>query len=80
MLGGVSFMVNDSLVAAARRDGDLLVRIEPARYDELLTVSGAKPAIMGVDRSMGPGWIAVSHDGHSTNEQLAFWIQIALDH
>jgi hypothetical protein len=80
MFGGLSFMVDNSMVVAAGRDGDLLVRIDPARSDELLTVSGAKPAVMGADRPMGPGWITVSRDGLTTDEQLAFWLQVGLDH
>jgi TfoX/Sxy family transcriptional regulator of competence genes len=80
MFGGLSFMVNDSMVVAAGRDGDLLVRIDPARHDELLDVPGAKPAVMGSDRPMGPGWIRVSPDGLTTDEQLLFWIRVGLDH
>ena len=80
MFGGVSFMVDDSMVVAVGRDGDLLVRIDPARHDELLNVPGAMPAVMGADRPMGPGWIAVSHDGLATDEQLAFWTLVGLEH
>jgi TfoX/Sxy family transcriptional regulator of competence genes len=80
MFGGLSFMVDDSMVVAARRDGDLLVRIDPARNEELLSVPGAKPAVMGADRPMGPGWITISHDGLTTDEQLAFWIHVGLEH
>lgn len=80
MFGGLSFMVDDSMVVAAGRGGDLLVRIDPARHDELLDVPGARPAIMGVDRPMGPGWISISPDGLTTEKQLAFWMQVGLDH
>ena len=80
MFGGLSFMVDDSMVVAAGRDGDLLVRIDPARYDQLLTLPGARPAVMGGDRPMGPGWITVARDGLATDEQLASWVQVGLDH
>ena len=80
MFGGQSFMVDDSMVVAAGRRGDLLVRIDPARYDELLHLPGAEPAVMGVDRPMGPGWIRVSHEGLANEEQLASWIQVGLQH
>jgi len=79
MFGGLSFMVDDAMVVATGRDGDLLVRTDPARNDELLDVLGAKPALMGPDRPMGPGWIAVSHDGLTTDEQLAFWTEVGLE-
>lgn len=80
MFGGVSFMVDGSMVVAAGRDGDLLVRIDPARNGELLKLPGARPAVMGADRPMGPGWISVSHDGLATDEQLAFWTRVGLEH
>lgn len=80
MFGGLSFMVDDSMVVAAGREGDLLVRIDPARHDELLDVPGARPAIMGADRPMGPGWISVSPDGLATDEQLVFWTRVGLEH
>ena len=63
---------------AAGRDGDLLVRTDPARYDELLDAPGARPAVMGADRAMGPGWIAVSRDTLVADEQIAFWIEVGL--
>jgi len=81
MFGGLSFMVDDSMVVAARGDGGLLVRVVPARYEELLTLPGAKPAVMGARRRpMGPGWIAVALDGLTTDEQLAFWTWVGLEH
>jgi len=80
MFGGLSFMVDDSMVVAVRRDGDLLVRIDPARNDELLNVPGAEPAVMGADCPMGEGWITVSPDGLTTDEQLAFWIHVGLEY
>ena len=40
MLGGLSFMMNDKMVVSVRSDGDLLVRIDPARHDELVARPG----------------------------------------
>lgn len=80
MFGGLSFMVDESMVVAAGSDGGLLVRISPARYDELLTLAGAQPAVMGAERPMGPGWIMVSTDALVTDEQLGFWLGVALQH
>jgi TfoX/Sxy family transcriptional regulator of competence genes len=80
MFGGLSFMVEDSMVVAAGRDGRLLVRIDPTRHDELLGLPGAEPAVMGADRPMGPGWIRVASEGLGTDEQLAFWVDVGLDH
>lgn len=79
MFGGLSFMVDDNLVVAVRRHGNLLVRVDPARHDELLDVPGAAPAVMGNDRPMGLGWISVSPAGLTDDDQLAFWITVGLD-
>jgi TfoX/Sxy family transcriptional regulator of competence genes len=80
MFGGLSFLVDDSMVVAAGRDGDLLVRIDPARQAELLGVPGAQPAVMGSGRPMGSGWLRVSAEGLATDEQLAFWVGVGLGH
>jgi hypothetical protein len=80
MFGGLSFMVDERMVVAAGRHGDLLVRVDPARHDELLQVAGAQPAVMGADRPMGPGWVRVSAEGLVTDEQLAWWIGAGLEH
>jgi TfoX/Sxy family transcriptional regulator of competence genes len=80
MFGGLSFMVNDKMVVAAGRDGDLLVRIDPERNRELVALPGAGPAEMGAGRAMGPSWISIAHDVIAADEQLSFWIDAALDY
>lgn len=80
MFGGLSFMVDDSMVVAVGRDGDLLVRVDPARNEDLLSRPGALPAIMGADRPMGPGWIRVSRHGLADDEALSFWTGVGLHH
>jgi TfoX/Sxy family transcriptional regulator of competence genes len=80
MFGGLSFMVNNAMVVAAGRDGDLLMRIDPERNHELVALPGAKPAEMGAGRTMGPGWISVAHDAITADEQLSFWIDVAMEY
>ena len=41
MFGGVSFMINNKMVVAARDGGYLLVRADPKRSRELLAITGA---------------------------------------
>ncbi|MGV8976754.1 MAG: TfoX/Sxy family protein [Cellulomonas sp.] len=79
MFGGVSFMVDGTMAVAARRDGDLLVRIDPARHDQLRQVPGARGATMGTGRSMGPGWISVERSHLGTGDELSFWTRTALE-
>lgn len=80
MFGGVSFLVDDALVVAADRAGDLLVRCDPGRHGELAARPGARPAQMGADRIMGPGWISVAHDEITRDEQLSGWLEVALEY
>ena len=79
MFGGVSFMINNKMVVAARDGGYLLVRADPKRSRELLAITGAAPAEMGTGRIMGPSWISVAHDAIASRKKLSFWIDVALD-
>lgn len=80
MFGSLAFMVNDRMVVAVGRAGDLLVRADPTRNRELVARPGATPAEMGAGRLMGPSWISV--DGHAiaTDEELSSWVGVALEH
>lgn len=79
MFGGLSFMVNDKMIVNVRRSGDLLVRIDPQRSPELVADHGARPAEMGVGRPMGPGWLDVPGELTATDEQLGFWLDVAME-
>lgn len=80
MFGGLSFMVNESMAVCAMTDGALLVRAEPGRADELLTINGAQPAEMGAGRAMGNGWVAVDKEAIADADDLDFWIGVALEY
>lgn len=80
MFGGRSFMVNDKMIASVLKAGDVLIRVDPQRDGELGGLPGASPAEMGAGRTMGPGWITVSAASITSDEQLSFWIDAALQH
>ena len=80
MFGGRSFMVNDKMVVSALKDGDLLVRVDAGRHDELLRHPGATQAEMGRGRIMGPGWINLSAASIAGDEDLSFWLGVGLEH
>lgn len=80
MFGGRSIMVNEKMIVSIRKDGGLLVRVDADRHDELLDRPGTTQAEMGSGREMGPGWIEISADAISDDEQLASWIEVAMDH
>lgn len=78
MFGGLSLMVEGRLAVSAGRDGDLLVRTDPAEYDRLLR-RGGRPAYMGRDRPMGRGWLTVPHEHVQEDEELAYWVEVGID-
>lgn len=77
MFGGISFMVNDRMTVAADRAGDLLVRINPADYDDLLQRGGV-PALMGQEKPMGRGWLTVPRDQLDDEAELAYWVNVGI--
>ncbi|GAA4841097.1 hypothetical protein GCM10023201_34030 [Actinomycetospora corticicola] len=78
MFGGISFMADDAMLLSVRGSGDLLVRVDPARSEELRADHGATLTTMG-NRSMGPGWLTVPAGRLGTAEQLQFWLDVALE-
>ncbi|GAA1126283.1 TfoX/Sxy family protein [Arthrobacter flavus] len=78
MFGGISFMVNDRMAVAADRAGDLLVRTNPADYNEFLR-RGAVPALMGQDKPMGRGWLTVPRHQLDDDAELAYWVNVGID-
>lgn len=79
MFGGLSFMVNDKMIVNVRRGGDLLVRVDPERSPGLVAEHGAGPAEMGAGRSMGPSWVDVAGELTATDDQLRFWLDVAME-
>ena len=78
MFGSVAFMVNGRMLVATWGDGDLLVRVDPARSAALQLRPGVRPAEMGAKRtSMGPGWLAVSASAIADDGSLLEWIDVA---
>lgn len=80
MFGGRSFMVNEKMAVSALKSGGLLVRVDAARHDDLVGRPGAAQAEMGAGRDMGPGWIEVAAEGIRNDDDLTFWVEVAMDY
>jgi TfoX/Sxy family transcriptional regulator of competence genes len=78
MFGGLSFMVNNKMIVNVRRSGDLLVRVDPHRSPEPVADPSARPTEMGAGRPMGPGWLDVPAECTTGDDQLRFWIDVAM--
>ena len=77
MFGCRAFMVDDRLAVGARGEGALLVRADPADFDDLQR-RGAEQASMRSGRPMGAGWLDVPPSRLDDDAELAFWVRIGL--
>ena len=76
MFGGLAFLAGGNMAVAASGQGGIMVRVDPARSDELAGRAGASPMEMK-GRSM-KGWLRVDDDHVRTARQLARWVDIGL--
>ena len=81
MMGGLLFMVNNSMCVNADQDKNtgedrLMVRVGKENYDTLLLEKGARKMDF-TGRAMN-GFLFIYPEGTESNEQLHFWIQKAL--
>lgn len=75
MFGGQSFMVDERLAVAVRRNGELLVHVDPAESEELIR-RGGEPASMGTGRPMGRGWLTVPFGSLQDKGELEYWVRV----
>lgn len=75
MFGAIAVMVDDAMAVAVHKDGSLLVRVDPAEDAWLLESPATSRAEMGVDRSMGEGWIRVEACALCSDAALVGWLE-----
>ena len=73
MFGGLAFLINGNMSVSASGQGGLLLRIDPAQTDELLSEPGAQSFEMR-GRSMA-GWLRITEDGLGTERELERWVR-----
>jgi TfoX/Sxy family transcriptional regulator of competence genes len=76
MFGGISFMVAGQMACGVLKD-DLVVRIDPARFDAAV----AQPHVRPFDFTGRPmtGMVYVAAAGLTSDEVLETWVQGAVD-
>ena len=74
MFGGLAFLIGGNMAVAASGQGGVLVRVDPARSDELVATTSARPMEMR-GRSMR-GWLRVASEDVRTKTQLARWVML----
>jgi TfoX/Sxy family transcriptional regulator of competence genes len=75
MMGGLCFMVNGKMCVGIVGD-DLMARIAPEAYPQALTRRGCRE--MDFNGRPMKGFVFVSPEGIEHNEDLRFWIDLAL--
>lgn len=77
MFGGLCFMVNDKMCVGVEKDR-LMVRLDPARYDEVMEKEGCKP--MDFTGKVMKGFVFVEADVLNTKKKLEYWVKLALEY
>jgi TfoX N-terminal domain len=73
MFGGLAFLIGGNMAVAARGEGGILVRVDPAESDTLVAKTSARPMEMR-GREM-QGWLLVDADDLGAKRQLAKWVE-----
>jgi TfoX/Sxy family transcriptional regulator of competence genes len=76
MFGGLAFLVAGAIAVAARGDGGLMVRVDPARTADLVATGEACPVEMR-GREMR-GWVVVEAGALRGRSQLARWVELGV--
>jgi TfoX/Sxy family transcriptional regulator of competence genes len=77
MFGGLCFMVNDKMCVGVEQER-LMVRLDPAKYEESMEKEGCKP--MDFTGKVMKGFVFVDIDALNTKMKLEYWIKLALDY
>jgi TfoX/Sxy family transcriptional regulator of competence genes len=75
MFGGLCFMVNEKMCVGVETER-LMVRLDPARYDEMVEKEGCKP--MDFTGRVMKGFVFVDIAALNTKKKLEYWIGLAL--
>ncbi len=74
MFGGLAFLVGGNMAVAASGQGGVLVRVDPAKSDDLVAKTHARPMEMR-GREM-QGWLRVDSADVRTKRQLEKWVRL----
>lgn len=77
MFGGLCFMVNNKMALGVEKNR-LMVRLDPARYNEVMEKDGCRP--MDFTGKVMKGFVFVDADVLNTKKKLEYWIKLALEY
>jgi TfoX/Sxy family transcriptional regulator of competence genes len=77
MFGGLCFMVDDKMCIGIEKER-LMIRLDPARYEEVLEKEGCRP--MDFTGKVMKGYVFVDLDAVTTKKKLSYWVTLALEY
>jgi TfoX/Sxy family transcriptional regulator of competence genes len=77
MFGGLCFMVNHKMCVGVEKER-LMVRLDPAKYDEVIEKEGCMP--MDFTGKIMKGYVFVDIAALNTKKKLGYWLQLALEY
>lgn len=78
MFGGLAFLIGGNMAVAASGQGGIMVRVDPAQSDEL--VSSTLARIMEMQGREMQGWLRVDAEHVRTQPELAKWVRLGTDY
>jgi TfoX/Sxy family transcriptional regulator of competence genes len=76
MFGGVVFMVDEKMCVGVMKD-QIRARIHPDIYEESLLIEGCRS--MDFTKKRMKGFVYLSDDAIDLDDNLHYWLQLALD-
>ncbi len=77
MFGGLCFMVNGKMCVGVEQER-LMVRLDPANYEEAMEKEGCKP--MDFTGKVMKGYVFVDITALNTKKKLEYWVCLALEY
>lgn len=78
MFGGLAFLIDGHMAVGASSQGGLLLRVDPARTDELVAPPHVERFVMR-GREMD-GWLRVDNAAADTEQRLTDWVRLGVAH
>jgi TfoX/Sxy family transcriptional regulator of competence genes len=76
MFGGLAFLINGNMAVSASGQGGMLLRVDPARTEELVRAPHARRFEMR-GREMD-GWLRIDPDALGTEADLTHWVTLGV--
>ena len=77
MFGGLAFLVDGRMAITASGHGGIMVRVDPADYDDLLDRGQA--CVMEMRGRPMTGWLRVDAERVGADDELATWVRRGVD-